>query len=258
MTDLGVRVENCCICLARLLGCSVLRLPYLMVGALLLFVGWLWGLTGCYNTLQTAQKQRVALALLGHQQVPQTIVDIYVQPLEYVMGEWQQPGRHLQLETCAAANDVTCSESDNGHSLGTDAASANGSGMCAAGSHPGVALGAVVSLAVNPAAPELWLAGCSCGSVGLFSSSRSRPVLMWQQLTGGSAVLSVRWLPGRPCVLLVLAAAGCLLLMDLVKDTRCPVAVDGSSWLYQLMPELCGPVGDEQAGVALLQQLTLA
>jgi hypothetical protein len=50
----------------------------------------------------------------------------------------------------------------------------------------------VVSLAVNWAAPELWLAGCSCGSVGLFSSSTSRPVRLWQQLTGGAAVVSVR------------------------------------------------------------------
>lgn len=185
-----------------------------------------------------------------------------------------------------------------------------------------------------------------------------------------------RWVPGKPCLFLVLGAAGCLLLIDLVKGTRCPVAAvsvlrqlgststsagpgschitsppccmeicvssnrcstsgvtgstagsssgssgsgnsrtktvnssstttsssrslqanrsrssgkgssraapgwdgvkespdaqgsavvsvavgyqDGSSWLYQLTPELCGPGGEEQAGVALLQQLALA
>lgn len=49
-------------------------------------------------------------------------------------------------------------------------------------------LGSVVSLSVCPLVPDAWLAGFSSGSVALFSSSRSRPVMMWQQLRSAPVV----------------------------------------------------------------------
>ncbi|XP_059901503.1 cytoplasmic dynein 2 intermediate chain 1 isoform X2 [Gadus macrocephalus] len=88
----------------------------------------------------------------------------------------------------------------------------------------------VTSLHFSPFNPQLFLVGCSDGSMRLHIVSSHWPLAEWTTCRGGGApelgVVSVRWSQSRPAVFCVLDSASHLHLWDLSRDALGPVATE--------------------------------
>uniref|UniRef100_A0A8C5CAE5 Dynein 2 intermediate chain 1 n=1 Tax=Gadus morhua TaxID=8049 RepID=A0A8C5CAE5_GADMO len=88
----------------------------------------------------------------------------------------------------------------------------------------------VTSLHFSSFNPQLFLVGCSDGSMRLHIVSSHWPLAEWTTCRGGGApevgVVSVRWSQSRPAVFCVLDSASHLHLWDLSRDALGPVATE--------------------------------
>ncbi|XP_047619116.1 cytoplasmic dynein 2 intermediate chain 1 isoform X2 [Phacochoerus africanus] len=89
---------------------------------------------------------------------------------------------------------------------------------------PGVRPVRVTAIDFSPFGEPVFLAGCSDGSIRLHQLAAERPLLQWEDSTGGRAVTGLRWAPTRPAVFLVQDDASCVYIWDLLESDLGPVA----------------------------------
>ena len=84
-------------------------------------------------------------------------------------------------------------------------------------------MGDATVLAFSPSMPSLFIAGCADGRVALHSLHASSPLSEWHNLTNGSPVAGVAWVPTRPAAFVVLGVDGVLHVLSLVDDPIAPI-----------------------------------
>ncbi|AWP20535.1 putative WD repeat-containing protein 60-like [Scophthalmus maximus] len=84
----------------------------------------------------------------------------------------------------------------------------------------------VSSIHFSPFRQNLFLVGCSDGSIRLHAVSQEQPVAEWRNSTAGEPVISLQWAQTRPTVFCVLDAASNLHIWDLLKNDTEPVLTE--------------------------------
>ncbi|XP_030635006.1 WD repeat-containing protein 60 [Chanos chanos] len=84
----------------------------------------------------------------------------------------------------------------------------------------------VTALDFSPSGEPFFLAGCSDGSVRLYSIKIETPVQEWTGSSSGAAVVSVQWSVTRPSVFCVLDAASDLHVWDLNETDDAPLITE--------------------------------
>ncbi|XP_051910051.1 cytoplasmic dynein 2 intermediate chain 1 [Hippocampus zosterae] len=84
----------------------------------------------------------------------------------------------------------------------------------------------VTAINFSPFRPQLFLVGCSDGSLRLHEVSHGKPAYEWMDGTAGEAVVSLQWSQTRPAVFCVLDASSRLHIWDLLKSDTAPVVTE--------------------------------
>ncbi|XP_023275838.1 WD repeat-containing protein 60 [Seriola lalandi dorsalis] len=114
----------------------------------------------------------------------------------------------------------------------------------------------VSSIHFSPFRQNLFLVGCTDGSIRLHAVSHEQPVAEWKNSTAGEAVVSLQWTQTRPTVFCVLDAVSNLHIWDLMKNDTEPVVTERMSADRVTAMAVFGDSGQQNtySGIALVHE----